>query len=69
MCQRSAAPVGVDLLDDGVPAVGLLGLDQAERVVGEHRVVAVGRDQLALLAAVMRGAISACCWCWCWGWG
>jgi len=50
----------VDLLDVGVPAVGLLGLDQAERAVGEHRVVALGRDQLALLAAVMRGAISAC---------
>lgn len=39
MCQRSAAQVGVDLLDAGVPAVGLLGLDQAERAVGQHRVV------------------------------
>ena len=39
MCQRSAAHVGVDLLDAGVPAVGLLGLDQAERAVGQHRVV------------------------------
>ena len=26
MCQRSAAQVGVDLLDAGVPAVGLLAL-------------------------------------------
>ena len=40
--------VGDDLLDDGVPAVAVLGLDHRQRCVGEHRVVAVAGEQLAL---------------------
>ena len=51
MGQLSAAQVGVDLLDDRVRSVGLLGLHQGERAVGEHRVVALERVQLALLVA------------------
>src|SRR4030095_7630569 len=40
--------VGVDLLDDGVPAMLRLGLHQGVGRVGEHRVVAVIGDQLTL---------------------
>ena len=54
MRQRSVDPVGEDLLDDGVVAVLVLGLDQLERGVGEDRVVAPGREQLALPGGAWR---------------
>src|SRR5512144_3356660 len=41
-CQRSVLQVRVHLLDDGVPAVLRLGLQQRQRAVGEAGVVAVG---------------------------
>lgn len=40
------------LLDQGVVAVTLVGLDDARRVASDEGVVAVGRKQLALSAAV-----------------
>jgi hypothetical protein len=46
--QRAVAEVGEELLDDGVAAVLLLGLDELERGVGEDGVVAPGGEQLAL---------------------
>jgi hypothetical protein len=50
--QRSVLQVGNDLLDDRVRPVGLLGLEHRQRAVGEHRVVAVGGEQLALVVGV-----------------
>lgn len=41
---------GTALLDDGVVAVGLVRLDQAQGGVGDEPVMPVGREQLALLA-------------------
>ncbi len=49
MRQRSLLYVRDDLLDDRVLAVGLLSLNERQRAVSEHRVVAVGREQLLLL--------------------
>ena len=49
---------GDDLLDDGVVAVTLVGLDDAQGGVGDEGVVAVGREQLALLGAVRSGQSS-----------
>ena len=43
--QGSSPQVGVDLFDDGVPAVLGLGLQHGDRGVGEHGVVAVGVEQ------------------------
>ena len=43
--QRPVGPVGEDLLDDGVAAVVLLGLDGLERRVGEDRMVPPYREQ------------------------
>jgi hypothetical protein len=48
MRERPVAPVGEDLLDDGMAAVVPLCLDQLERGVGEDRVVAPGGEQLVL---------------------
>ena len=51
--ERSGLEVGwrmVDLFDDGVPAVGGLGLQHRQGGVGEDRVVAVGGEQLTLHA-------------------
>ena len=39
--KRTVLQIGVDLLDDRLGAVCLLGLDQDQRTVGEHGVVAV----------------------------
>ena len=49
MGQRTGAKVGVDLLDDRVPSVVLLGLEECQRAVAEHGVVTAGGEQLALL--------------------
>ena len=46
--EGAVVEVGEDLLDDGVAAVLLLGLDELERGVGEDGVVAPGGEQLAL---------------------
>jgi hypothetical protein len=46
--EGSVAEVGEELLDDGVAAVLLLGLDELVRAVGEDGVVAPGGEQLAL---------------------
>ena len=43
--QRAVDQVGDDLLDDGVVAVVGLGRQHRERAVGEHGVVAPGRDR------------------------
>jgi len=43
---------GDDLLDDRVVAMSLVGFDQVQGGVGDKRVVAEGREQLALLGAV-----------------
>ena len=56
MRQRPVFQVGVDLLDDRVAAVGLLGLDQQQWAVGDHGVVAVEAEQLLLIRAVSRAA-------------
>lgn len=48
MGQRPAGQVGEYLLDHGVVAVLLLGLQQGEGAIGEHGVVAPGREQLFL---------------------
>jgi hypothetical protein len=45
MSQRPGPEVGVDLFDDGVPAVLGLGLQHRDGGVGEHGVVAVGVEQ------------------------
>ena len=46
--QGPVGPVREDLLDDGVVAVLLLGLDEGKRGIGEHRVVAPDGKQLVL---------------------
>ena len=46
--EGAVVEVGEELLDDGVAAVLLLGLDELERGVGEDGVVAPGGEQLAL---------------------
>jgi hypothetical protein len=46
--QRPVSPVGEDLFGLGVAAVLLLRLDQGERGVGEHGVVAPDGEQLVL---------------------
>ena len=51
MSQGTVGPVGEDLLDDGVVAVLLLGLEHHERGVGEHGVVAPDGEQLVLAFA------------------
>jgi hypothetical protein len=49
ICARgSAGDVGEDLLRDGVAAVLPLGLDQLERGISEHRVIAPDREQFIL---------------------
>ena len=48
MRQRAGDQIGVDLLDDGVAAVLGFGLHEGERAVGEHRVIAVGRQEFFL---------------------
>jgi hypothetical protein len=53
--QRSGLEVGVDLLDDRVLPVGGLGLQHRLRGVGEHRVVAVGGEQLGLPSGTEAG--------------
>ncbi len=52
MGERPLLEVGVDLLDDRVTAVCLLGLDQDQRAVGKHGVVAVEAEQLLAELAV-----------------
>ncbi len=49
MRQRTALEVGDDLFDDRVAAMVGLGLQHHQRRVGEHGVVAPGREQFALL--------------------
>ena len=46
-------------LADRVPSVVLLGLDERQRAGGEHRVVTVGSEQLALLPTGIDGAARA----------
>jgi hypothetical protein len=48
MCQCPGLQAGDDLFDDRVAAVTGLGFEHAQRGVGEHRVVAVVGEQLAL---------------------
>ena len=48
MGERPFVPVGEGLLDDGVAAVLVLGLERLERRVGVHGVAAPGGEQLAL---------------------
>ena len=50
MRQRAVLEFGDDLLDDGVVAVS--GFCVQHRAVGEHGVVAVDREQLALLGGL-----------------
>ncbi len=50
--QGPVLQLGDDLLDDGVVAVPLVGLDRGQGAVGDEGVVAVGREQLALLGPV-----------------
>ena len=47
--QGAVLEFGDDLLDQGVVAVTLIGLDRGQGAVGDEGVVAVGREQLALL--------------------
>jgi hypothetical protein len=56
--QGPVLQVDDDLLHDGVGAVGEVAGDGVLAAVGEERVVAVGGEQLALLAA----AGAACAW-------
>ena len=53
--QGAVGQVGEDLLDDGVVAVLLLGLDQRERGVGEHGVVPPDGEQLVLARRGLAG--------------
>jgi hypothetical protein len=46
--QRPFFEFGDGLLDDRVVAVAIVGLDHAQRAVGDERVVAVGGEQFAL---------------------
>jgi len=50
MSQCTGPEVGVDLFDDGVVAVGGLGLQHLQRGVSEDRVVTVGGEQFTLHA-------------------
>ena len=52
MGQRPFFEFGDGLLDDRVVAVAFVGLDHAQRAVGDERVVAVGGEQFALLGSV-----------------
>ena len=52
--QGTIDEIGIDLLDDGVAAVLGLGLFEDERGVGEHRVVAILREQLTLAGNLRR---------------
>jgi hypothetical protein len=52
--QRSVDEVGEDLLDDGVPAMLGFGLHERERAIGEHRVIPIRGEQLAL---ALRGGV------------
>ena len=52
MGEWAVLQLGDDLLDDGVVAVGGLGGQHWLGAVGEHGVVAVDREQLALLAGL-----------------
>ena len=54
MGQGTVLQVGDDLLD-GVAAVGGLGVEHRQGAVGEHRVVAVDGEQLALVGRVQVG--------------
>ncbi len=55
MSKGAGLQVGDDLLDDGVAAVGGLGLEHDQRGVGEDAVVAVDREQLSLALGDGRG--------------
>lgn len=59
MRQRAVEQVGEGLLDDGVAAVVGFGRGEFEGAVGEHRVVAVGGEQLPL-ALGGRVRVEAC---------
>ena len=48
VCEGATLKVSDHLLDDRVGAVGLLGFQHDQWGVGEHPVVAVGREELAL---------------------
>ena len=52
MRQGVVLEFGDDLLDDRVVTMPLVGLDHGEGAVGDEGVVAVGREQLALLGAI-----------------
>ncbi|UPW06917.1 hypothetical protein M1C57_23780 (plasmid) [Rhodococcus pyridinivorans] len=52
MSQGSGLEFGDDLLDDRVVAVVPIGGDRWQGAVGDERMVSVGGEQLALLAAV-----------------
>ncbi|MCP6134171.1 hypothetical protein NL393_33865, partial [Klebsiella pneumoniae] len=52
MRQRPVLELGDDLLNQGVVAVTLIGLHHGQGAVGDEGVVAVGREQLALLGPV-----------------
>ena len=52
MRERAILELSDDLLDERVVAMTLVGLDRGQRAVGDERVVAVGREQFALLRAV-----------------
>jgi len=56
MSKGSVGPVREHLFHLGVVAVLLLGLEYLERGVGEHRVVAPGREQLALPGVLVQVA-------------
>jgi hypothetical protein len=45
-------------LNDHLVTVLLLGLDQLERGIGEHCVVAPGREQLVLLGGCLLGQVA-----------
>jgi hypothetical protein len=49
--ERPVLVLGDDLLDQGVIAMPLISLDGRQGAVGDERMVAVGREQLALLGA------------------
>lgn len=55
MGQGAGLQVSDDLLDDGVAAVGGLGLDQHQGGVGEQGVVAVDREQFPLALGLVAG--------------
>ena len=48
MREGTVVEVGEDLLDDGVAAVLLFGLDHLEGAVGEYRVITPDREQFGL---------------------